>query len=67
MKPPKCRTCGKEEWHHVCGPKREAGKAKANSKKRLRRGYHRKYWRENRSVEAKVGTPKTSLGMKHES
>ncbi len=20
MKPPKCRSCGKEEWRHVCGP-----------------------------------------------
>lgn len=20
MKPPKCRTCGKEEWQHTCGP-----------------------------------------------
>ena len=18
--PPKCRTCGKEEWQHLCGP-----------------------------------------------
>lgn len=20
MKPPKCKTCGAEEWQHVCGP-----------------------------------------------
>lgn len=20
MKPPKCKTCGKEEWQHTCGP-----------------------------------------------
>lgn len=20
MKPPKCRTCGVDEWQHVCGP-----------------------------------------------
>ena len=19
--PPKCKTCGKEEWRHICGPK----------------------------------------------
>lgn len=19
MKPPKCKSCGKEEWRHVCG------------------------------------------------
>lgn len=22
MKPPKCKTCGAEEWKHVCGPQR---------------------------------------------
>lgn len=21
MKPPKCKTCGAEEWKHTCGPK----------------------------------------------
>lgn len=23
MKPPKCKTCGAEEWKHTCGPRFE--------------------------------------------
>lgn len=33
IKPPKCKTCGAEEWRHVCGPR--AGSAPAELEKLL--------------------------------
>jgi hypothetical protein len=65
MKPPKCRTCGKEEWHHVCGPKRVivgAAKPKKSAPKKekpKRRAYHRKYYDSTR--RGKLGHKKRGV------
>lgn len=34
--PPKCRTCGKEEWRHICGPKNSPKRASAGPDRRER-------------------------------